>query len=152
MKGHQFILVITDYFSKWAEAISLIEVKTSNIVNFIKHHVIYRFDVPRRIIHDNSPQFASQVFCRFCDKYQIQNVASTTYNLTANGLAEAFSKTIIKLLKKFFSSSKRDWNAKLSESIWAYKTTIRILTSNMPFSMVYGCEAVIPLEIQVPSL
>ena len=29
-KGHWFILTITDYFSKWAEAIPLIEVKTSN--------------------------------------------------------------------------------------------------------------------------
>ena len=91
------------------------------MVNFIKHHVIHRFDVPRRIIHDNGPQFASQVFYRFCDKYQIQNVTSTTYNLTANGLAEAFSKTIIKLLKKFVSSSKRDWDEKLSECLWAYE-------------------------------
>ena len=37
IKGHQFILAITDYFSKWVEAIPLIEVKTSNVVNFIKH-------------------------------------------------------------------------------------------------------------------
>ena len=107
MKGHQFILVITDYFSKWAETIPLIEVKTSNVANFIKHHVIYRFGVPRRIIHDNGPQFASQVFYRFCNKYQIQNVTSTAYNV-ANDLAKAFNKTIIKLLKKFISSSKRD--------------------------------------------
>ena len=54
-KGHQFILAITNYFSKWVEAIPLIEVKTSNVVNFIKHHAIHRFGVPRRIIHDNGP-------------------------------------------------------------------------------------------------
>jgi len=40
-KGHWFILAITDYFSKWAEAIPLAEVKTFNVVNFIKHHVIH---------------------------------------------------------------------------------------------------------------
>ena len=44
-KGHQFILAITD-FSKWAEAIPLREVKTSNVIKFIKHHVVYRFGVP----------------------------------------------------------------------------------------------------------
>jgi len=108
IKGHQFILAITNYFSKWAEDIPLVEVKTSNVVNFIKHHVIHRFGVPRRIIHDNGPQFTSQVFYRFYHKYQIQNVASTAYNPAANGLAEAFNKTIIKLLKKFISSNKRD--------------------------------------------
>jgi len=85
------------------------------VVNFITHHVIHCFGVPWRIIHDNGPQFASQSFYRFCDKYQIYNVTSTTYNPTTNGLAKAFNKMIIKLLKKFVSSSKRDWNEKLSE-------------------------------------
>jgi len=44
-------------------------------------------------------------------------MASTAYNPAANGLAEAFNKTIIKLLKKFVSSNKRDWNEKLSECL-----------------------------------
>jgi len=108
MKGHFFILAITDYFSKWTESIPLIEVKTSNVVNFFKHHVIHRFGVLRRIIHDNGPQFSSQVFYQFCNKYQIQNVVSTAYNHVANRLAKTFNKTIMKLLKKFISSSKRD--------------------------------------------
>ena len=107
-KGYRFILAIPDYFSKWAEDIPLVEVKTSNIVNFIKHHVIYWFGVSRRIIHDNGLQFTNQVFYRFCDRLRIQNVTSTAYNPTANGLAEAFNKIIIKLLKKFVSSNKRD--------------------------------------------
>jgi len=55
--GHRFILSITDYFSKWAEAIPLREVKTSDVIKFIKHYVAYRFGVPRRIVHDNGPQF-----------------------------------------------------------------------------------------------
>ena len=142
-RGHRFILAITDYFSKWAEAIPLTEVKTSNVVNFIKHHVIHRFGVPRRIMHVNGPQFISQVFYLFCDKYRIQNVASTAYNPAANGLAEAFNKIIIKLLKKFVSSNKRDWDEKLGECLWAYRTTVRTPTGNTPFSLVYGCEAVI---------
>ena len=76
-------------------------------------------------------------------------MTSTAYNPAANGLVEAFNKTIIKLLKKFV---KRDWNEKLSECLWAYRTTVRTPTGNTPFSLVYGCEAVIPLEIQMPSL
>ena len=37
-KWHRFILTITDYFSKWAKAISLREVKTSDVIKFLKHH------------------------------------------------------------------------------------------------------------------
>ena len=152
VKGHQYILAITDYFSKWAKAIPLIEVKTIDIVNFVKHHVIYRFDIPRKIIHDNGPQFASYEFYRLCNKYRIQNVASTAYNAAANGLAKAFTNIIIKLLKRFVSSSKRDWNEKLYECLWAYRTTVWTATGNTPLSLVYGYEAVLPLQIQIPFL
>jgi len=151
-KGHQFILVITDYFSKWADAIPLREVKSSDVIQFVKHHVIYRFDVPRRIVHDNGPQFVSQAFQRFCTKFRIQSVSSTAYYPAANGLAEAFNKTIGKLLKKFISKSQCDWDDKLGECLWAYRTTVQSLTKATPFSLVYGCEAVLPLEIQIPSL
>jgi len=49
---------------------------------------------------------------------------STTYNPTANGLVEAFNKKIIMLLKEFISAGKRDWNEKLGECLWAYRTTV----------------------------
>jgi len=84
-KVHQFILAITDYFSKWAEATPLVEVKTTNMVNFIRHHVIHRFNVPRWIIHDNGPQFSSQSFYQFCNKYRIQNVAQLLTTLSPIG-------------------------------------------------------------------
>src|SRR4051812_48456922 len=85
------ILAITDYFSKWAEAIPLREVKATNVMKFIKHHVIYRYGVLRQIVHDNGSQFISTTFSRFCNKFRIQNVSSTTYYPPANGLAEAFN-------------------------------------------------------------
>ena len=77
-RGHPFFLAITDYFSKWAEALPIAEVKTIQVVKFFKHHIIHRFSVCKWIINDNGPQFASQAFYRFCNKYRIHNVASTT--------------------------------------------------------------------------
>jgi len=151
VRGHRFILAIT-YFSKWVEAVPLAEIKMINVINFIKYNVIHWFGVPQRIIHDNGPHIASQSFYQFCNKYRIHNVASTAYNPAANRLAEIFNKMIMKLLKKFISTSKWDWNEKLSECLWTYRTTVRTPTGNTPFSLVYGCEAVIPLEIQIPSL
>jgi len=69
------------------------------------------------------------------------------YYLATNGLAEAFNKTIGKLLKKFISKSQYSWDDKLYECLWAYGTTGRTPTKPAPFSLVYGCEVVLPLEI-----
>ena len=50
------------------------------------------------------------------------------------------------------SSRKRDWSDKLLEALWAYRTTIRGPTHSTPFSLVYRCEVVVLLEVQIHSL
>ena len=75
-----------------------------------------------------------------------------TYYPAANGLAEAFNKAIEKLLKKFILKSQRNWDDKLGEYLRAYRTTVRSQTKVTLFSLACGCEAVLPLEIQIPSL
>jgi len=45
-KGHCFILTITNYFSTLAEVVPLKKVKISDVLKFIKHHILYCFSVP----------------------------------------------------------------------------------------------------------
>lgn len=92
--GHKFILAATDYFSRWAEAVPLREVKSSNVINFLEHNIIYRFGVPHRITSDNAKAFKSQKILNFAAKYKIQWNYSTGYYPQANGLIEAFNKTL----------------------------------------------------------
>ncbi|XP_038885991.1 uncharacterized protein LOC120076296 [Benincasa hispida] len=77
---------------------------------------------------------------------------SSIYNVAAKGLAEAFNKTLYNLLKKIVSKSKRDWQEKIGEALWAYRTTHRTPIGVTPYSLVYGAEAVLPLEREIPSL
>ncbi|KAK4400691.1 hypothetical protein Sango_1175200 [Sesamum angolense] len=88
--GHLLILAATDYFSKWAEAVPLKEVKKENVADFIRTHIIYRYGVPRN---------------------------SYMYYAAANGLAEAFNKTWCNLLKKVVAKSKRDWHERIGEAL-----------------------------------
>lgn len=145
-------MVITDYFSKWALTIPLKEVKASDVVKFIKHYVIYHFGVLRQIVHDNSSQFIGQIFQKFCKNFRIQSLSSTTYYPPTNDLAEDFNKTIGKLQKKFVSQNQCNWDDRLNDCLWAYQTIVRTQKKTTPFFLVYDCEAVLPLEIQIPSL
>ncbi|KAM1856895.1 hypothetical protein ACFX14_007071 [Malus domestica] len=74
------------------------------------------------------------------------------YHTSANGLAEAFNKTLCNLLKKVIGRTKRDWHERISEALWVYRMTHRTPTQTTPYSLVYGMEAVLPLESQIPSL
>jgi hypothetical protein len=45
-KGHQFILAITDYFTKWVEAVPMKSVTSRDVISFVKEHVIHTFGIP----------------------------------------------------------------------------------------------------------
>ncbi|XP_059310872.1 uncharacterized protein LOC132062290 [Lycium ferocissimum] len=67
--GHLYILAVTDYFSKWAEAVALKEVKKENVANFIRVNIIYRFGIPRYIITDNGKPFDNKLMNKICDLF-----------------------------------------------------------------------------------
>ncbi|KAG9444319.1 hypothetical protein H6P81_015659 [Aristolochia fimbriata] len=148
----QYILAATDYFSKWAEAAAYREVQTTTVADFIRTQIIYRYGVPLYIVTDNATLFRNKVIDRLCEKFRIQQWTSSTYNPTANGLAEAFNKTLCKILKKTIGAHKKSWDEKLGEALWAYKTLFRTPTLSTPYSLVYGTEVVLPLKVQLPSL
>ena len=50
------------------------------------------------------------------------------------------------------AKSKCDWHERLGEDLWAYRTTYKTPTQSTPFALVYGVEAVLLLELQIPSL
>ncbi|XP_060211917.1 uncharacterized protein LOC132639488 [Lycium barbarum] len=77
---------------------------------------------------------------------------STPYHPSANGQVESTIKTIIQNLRKRLDESKGRWKEILPEVLWAYKTTSKSSTDETPFFLVYGAEALIPIEVGEPSL
>ncbi|KAG9441416.1 hypothetical protein H6P81_017270 [Aristolochia fimbriata] len=133
----QYILAATDYFSKWAEAAAYREVKAATVVDFIRTQIIYRYGVPRYIMTDNGMPFKNKVMDRFCEKFCIQQRTSTAYNPAANGLAEAFNKTLCKILKKTIGANKRSWDEKRVKP-YGHLNVVQRQHRSTPYSLVYG--------------
>ncbi|XP_070004988.1 uncharacterized protein [Nicotiana sylvestris] len=72
------------------------------------------------------------------------------YHPVGNGQADSINKVIINNLKKL-EESKGNWPEVLPGVLWAYRTTTKTSTGETPFSLVYGAEALIPVEIGEPS-
>jgi hypothetical protein len=51
-KGHLFILVATDYFTKWTEVVPLRNMTHQEVISFVQEHIIYRFGVPQTLTID----------------------------------------------------------------------------------------------------
>ncbi|XP_030942146.1 uncharacterized protein LOC115967230 [Quercus lobata] len=110
-----------------------------------------RYGTPHTLISDNSLQFDSKTFRKYCNELGIINRYSTPAYPQGNGQAEAINKTIVNGLKKRLDDAKGRWVEELAHVLWTYRTTPRRSTRETPFSMTYGAETVIPLELNFPT-
>ena len=83
--------------------------------------------------------------------YKVEHQKSLPHRPQANGAVEAANKNIKKILSKM-TQTYRDWSDRLPYALWGYRTTVRTSTGATPFSLVYGSEAVLPVEVELESL
>ena len=145
-------MVGMDYFTKWVEAEPLANIKDVDAKKFVWRSIVTRFGVPQNLISDNGLQFDSKAFRRYCCELGITNRYSTPAYPQGNGQAEAVNKVIVSGLKKRLDDAKGRWVEELPHILWTYRTTPRRSTGEMPFTMTYRAEAVIPLKAKFPTL
>ncbi|WKA00253.1 hypothetical protein VitviT2T_018632 [Vitis vinifera] len=148
--GHEFILVVIDYFTKWVEVASYARLTSSGVASFIRSHIICRYGVPHELISDRGVHFRVEVDT-LVQRYGIQHHRSSAYRSQTNGAVEVANKNIKRILRKMVETS-RDWSEKLPYALWAYRTSFRTSIGAIPYSLVYGMEAVLPVEIEMGSL
>lgn len=73
----------------------------------------------------------------------------TPYYAQANGQVEATNKILISLIKKHVCQKPRSLHETLDQVLWAYRNSPKGATSVTPFKLVYGHEAILPIEINL---
>jgi hypothetical protein len=96
---------------------------------------------------DQGTSFISKEVHEFVDSYGITLLNSSPYYAQANGQAESSNKTLVKLIKKNTEDNPRRWHEVLSEALWAHCISRDDSTKVTPFELVYGQEAVLPVEV-----
>jgi len=148
---HRFILVAIDYFTKWVEAASYANVPRKVVAKFIRKELICRYEIPERIITDNATNLNNHMMSELCEEFKIKHHNSSPYRPKMNGAVEAANKNIKKIIQKMVVIYK-DWHEMLPFALHGYRTSVRTSTGATPFSVIYGMEAVLPFEVEIPSL
>ncbi|XP_075086313.1 uncharacterized protein LOC142169024 [Nicotiana tabacum] len=103
------------------------------------------------IIIENAANLDIDLMREICEKFRIVHHNSTAYRLQMNGAVEAANKNIKRILRMIVDSN-RQWHEKLPFTLLGYRTTMRTSIGATLCMLVYGTEAVIPAEVEIPSL
>jgi hypothetical protein len=88
----------------------------------------------------------------FAEFLKIRLLSSSPYYAQANGQAESTNKTLIKIIKKKIEENAKRWHEVLSEALWAHRITKHSATKVISFELVYGQEAILPVEVNLDAL
>eukprot|EP00253_Pinus_taeda_P003398 PITA_03398 len=116
---HGYIIVVVDYFTKWAKVMPTLNNSGEMAALFFFNHVVSRFGVPQAIVTDHGSHFHNHMIIELTAKLGLSHDSSTPYFLQANGQVEDFSKKCDRFTL---------------------------------FQLVYGLEAVLPIQCEISSL
>ncbi|GJY92681.1 reverse transcriptase domain-containing protein [Tanacetum coccineum] len=118
----KYLIVATDYFTKWMEAKPLATTIGKQVVNFTWDNIVCKFRIPATIITDNETQFVN----------------------------DPFKKSLLRGIKTRIEKGGSAWAEEMPNVLWAHRTMKKTNNGETPFSLTYGTEAVIPAEIGMP--
>ncbi|CAN6569845.1 unnamed protein product [Malus baccata var. baccata] len=137
-KGHTFIIIATDYFTKWVEASAVKSITSAAVKNFIETKILHRYGVPETIVTDRGPSFISKEVEEFASKYKIKMIQSSPYYTQSNGQAKASNKILVNVIKRMVIDSPEKWHKKLGNTLWAYRTSKRAGTGTTSYALTFG--------------
>jgi len=145
----KFLLVAIDYLTKWVEAETVASITENEVRKFIWKNIVTCFRVPQTMIFNNGRQFDTDRLRSYCAGYDIQTRYTAVVRPQTNGQVESTNKQILSELKKRLDAAKGSWADELPAILWSIRTTEKGVTSETPFMLVYGSEAVLPIELAI---
>ena len=148
----EYIIVATYYLTKWVEVKATVRNDTRTTAKFLYENIFIRFGLPVEIVSDQGVYFINKIIEFLLEEFMVVQKRSAPYHAQANGQAESSNKTLSTALTTIVSESQTDWEQKLSYVLWAYQTAYKIMVGTTPFDLVYGINAILPMEFLLPTL
>ncbi|KAG7528701.1 Ribonuclease H-like superfamily [Arabidopsis suecica] len=150
--GNKYILVAVDYVSKWVEAIASPTNDHKVVLKLFKSIIFPRFGIPKAVISDGGSHFINKVFESLLKKHGVKHKVATPYHPQTSGQVEVSNRQIKAILARVVGVSKRDWSAKLDDTLWAYRTAYKTPIGRTPFQMLYGKSCHLLVEVEYKAI
>ena len=145
--GNSYILVATDYFTRWAEAYPIPDQEAATVARKLTDEMFLRFSPPEQLHCDQGRQFESRLLAEVCKLLHIQKSRTTAYHPQSDGLAERWNRTLLGILATGVENRPEDWEDYVRKACMAYNTSVHATTGFTPFFLMFGRQARIPVDL-----
>ncbi|MCO5579491.1 hypothetical protein L7F22_033346 [Adiantum nelumboides] len=154
LHGPRQLLLANGPFEKWGiDAMGpLPRTKNGKLYILVVIDYMTRFGTPLEIVSDNGPGFRKGLLTEVCEELHILHRHSTPYYPQSNGLVEKANGIIAGIIRNMVKNKTKLWDNFLDGALWAYRTTYKEATEFTPFHLVYGQEALQPIELNIPTM
>ena len=149
--GNKFIMVVMDYFTKWAELIPIPNHTAKTCAEELVLKVFARIGIPRFLHSDQGRDFLSKLFSETCKLFQVERTRTTPWRPQSNGMVERLNRTVASTLKQYVNDDQTDWDKWLPLVAMAYNGSVHSSTGHSPFYLMYGRPMMMPLELVLPT-
>jgi transposase InsO family protein len=152
-RGNVYIVVITDSFSKWAEAVPIPSKSEDVVAEAIFNALICKHSVPLSIRTDQGREFCNALMIHLTSMLKLKHIVGSPYYPQANGLVERFNRTLVESLRKLvFEEEYARWDQYIEGVLFSYRTSIHQEIQCSPFELMYGRKPVLPTDLLSMSL
>jgi transposase InsO family protein len=124
-EGFRFLFVTINTFTKWLEAMPVINITQEATVKFLQS-IIYKFSIPKWVLIDNGTQFKGTKFARWCADFSINHQASLAAQPQMNDQVERANGLILQgmMTMMFYDleAKGRNWHKELQSVLRAFHT------------------------------
>ena len=145
-----YLVVARDDFSGWVEARALRNKTAGEVLRFLWEEVITHFGVVGQFTTDHGGEMKG-ISEELASRYHIPVICTTAYHPQGNGMVERGHLPLVTALVKTCEGNASKWPLKLHLVLWADRITTKWMTGKSAFQLVYGYDAVLPVELAVTS-
>ena len=135
-KGHRFLLLMSDRFSKLTHVVPLRRIDGYTVEVAFVEAWVFKYGPPKTLISDNGKKFAANFFQAVCSLLGISNVLTSTYHAQTNGQVERYNRTILAMLRNYVNEHQNDWDRYATALTYSYNCLVQRSTNTTPFNLV----------------
>ena len=145
--GYQHILVITDHFTRYAQAIPTKNMTAKTTAEVFFNNFVVHYGIPKRIHSDQGANFESRLLKELCNILGVEKSRTTSYHPMGNGMCERFNRTLLDMLGTLQPDQKKNWKQFVAPLVHAYNCIRHESTNQSPFLLMFGREPRLPIDL-----